>query len=62
MTQCIFTGKDDIFGDDVRDTSLDGPWRLIGKSMFSVRAISYCDMHKIALTDLREILQVSQFV
>lgn len=46
-----FKGKDDIFGADMKDT--DTP----GKSLYFVRALSYCDINKIEMEDLKEILQ-----
>ena len=30
----------------------------VGKSNYCVRALSYCDLHKIELQDLQEILDV----
>ncbi|ELU16133.1 hypothetical protein CAPTEDRAFT_228010 [Capitella teleta] len=50
-------GKDDIFGEDPREAA---PSRRssIGKSNYCVRALSYCDLHKILLDDLQEILDV----
>ena len=33
-------------------------YRVVGKSMYCVRALSYCDLHKIELEDLQEILDV----
>ncbi len=30
----------------------------IGKSNYCVRALSYCDLHKIMITDLQEILDM----
>ena len=30
----------------------------IGKSNYCVRALSYCDLHKVTLTDLHEILDM----
>ncbi|BFZ26111.1 hypothetical protein BsWGS_29150 [Bradybaena similaris] len=45
-------GKDDIFGEDIKDKN-----SMQGQSMYCVRALSYCDINKIDLQDLREILQ-----
>ncbi|KAJ8306727.1 hypothetical protein KUTeg_015768 [Tegillarca granosa] len=44
-------GKDDIFGADMKDTGASG------KSLYFVRALSYCDINKIEMEDLKEILQ-----
>ena len=48
-------GKDDIFGEDYVS---DKPNAVLGKTMYSVRALSYCDINKIDIIDLREILQL----
>ena len=48
-------GKDDIFGEDYLSQSHQG---VLGKSMYSVRALSYCDINKIDLSDLKEILRL----
>jgi hypothetical protein len=45
-------GKDDIFGEDLENQHDQG----LGKSMYIVRALSYCDINKIDLTDLKEIM------
>lgn len=55
---CFWTGQDDILGDIITDVY--GPVSLVskmGKSTFSVRAMTYCDLHKIKIEDLCEILQ-----
>ncbi|XP_050397307.2 potassium voltage-gated channel subfamily H member 6 isoform X2 [Patella vulgata] len=44
-------GKDDIFGEDIKNSV------GVGKSMYCVRALSYCDINKIELDDFKEILQ-----
>ncbi|KAK3094471.1 hypothetical protein FSP39_002179 [Pinctada imbricata] len=44
-------GKDDIFGADMKDSD------TAGQSLYFVRALSYCDINKIELEDLRNILQ-----
>lgn len=46
----FFAGKDDIFGGDLKD--LDSS----GKSLYFVRALSYCDINKIELSDLKATL------
>ncbi|XP_060073878.1 potassium voltage-gated channel subfamily H member 2-like [Ylistrum balloti] len=45
-------GKDDVFGENIckHDT--------IGKSSCNVRALTYCDLHKIHRDDLMEILEM----
>ena len=45
-----FAGKDDIFGGDVKEPD------VTGKSLYSVRALTYCDINKIELVDLKETL------
>ena len=55
---CGFSpGKDDIFGENLKES---GPHdrTTIGKSNYCVRALSYCDLHKIMLEDLQEILDM----
>ena len=46
------TGKDDVFGENicVHET--------IGKSSCNVRALTYCDLHKIHRDDLLDILEM----
>ena len=51
------SGKDDIFGENVNE-SRPQDRSTIGKSNYCVRALSYCDLHKIMLTDLQEILDM----
>lgn len=71
---CVVPGKDDIFGDSLqqiyigcevthsanfsklRQTATRNS--IVGKSLFSVRALSYCDLHKIGIDDLCAILDV----
>lgn len=48
----FFAGKDDIFGETIVEDA------GVGKSMYSARALSYCDINKIELSDLKEILQL----
>ncbi|XP_054168573.1 potassium voltage-gated channel subfamily H member 7-like [Oppia nitens] len=45
-------GKDDIFGEN----PLENP--TIGKSMANVRALTYCDLHKITRSDLLHVLEM----
>ena len=53
------SGKDDICGEDLSaDRYPYTDKSNIGKSNYSVRALSYCDLHKIMLVDLQEILEV----
>ncbi|KAL3887064.1 hypothetical protein ACJMK2_027196 [Sinanodonta woodiana] len=49
-TTLAILGKDDIFGGDINS-------KIAGKSLYFVRALSYCDINKIELGDLRETLQ-----
>ncbi|KAK2158309.1 hypothetical protein LSH36_173g06019 [Paralvinella palmiformis] len=55
-TVMAILGKDDIFGENIVETT---PYEraTIGKSNYFVRALSYCDLHKIMLVDLQEILE-----
>jgi len=48
----LFPGKDDVFGENicVHET--------IGKSSCNVRALTYCDLHKIHRDDLLDILEM----
>ena len=48
----LFTGKDDVFGEN--PCSYD----TIGKSSCNVRALTYCDLHKIMRDDLLEVLEL----
>ncbi|KAK3795041.1 hypothetical protein RRG08_019806 [Elysia crispata] len=50
-TVMAILGKDDIFGEDIKENRT-----MQGQSMYCVRALSYCDINKIDLGDLREIL------
>ncbi|KAL8622334.1 hypothetical protein ACOMHN_043338 [Nucella lapillus] len=56
-TVMAILGKNDIFGEDFTDGER---WQqeTASKSMYFVRALSYCDFNKIELSDLREILQL----
>ncbi len=53
----LFAGTDDIFGENIGQSSPHDR-SSIGKSNYSVRALSYCDLHKIMLDDLQEILDM----
>ncbi len=48
----IFPGKDDIFGEN------PCIYLTIGKSSCNVRALTYCDLHKIMRDDLLEVLEL----
>lgn len=48
----VFAGKNDIFGESI---SLYG---RPGKSIADVRALTYCDLHKILRDDLLEVLDM----
>ncbi|KAL8622301.1 Potassium voltage-gated channel subfamily H member 6 [Nucella lapillus] len=56
-TVIAILGKDDIFGEDFSDRERRQQ-ETASKSMYFVRALSYCDFNKIELSDLREILQL----
>ena len=45
-------GKDDVFGENVCEH------QTIGKSSCNVRALTYCDLHKIHRDDLLEIFEM----
>lgn len=49
---CLFLGKDDIFGNDIKDRCGSE------KSVYCVRALSYCDINKIELKDLDVIFKL----
>ena len=54
-------GKDDIFGEDLTGTVIDhevdnSGAAGMGKSNYCVRALSYCDMHKVMVADFNDIL------
>ncbi|KAK7088744.1 hypothetical protein V1264_022627 [Littorina saxatilis] len=54
-TVMAILGKDDIFGEeDVLRKDSEG----VGKSMYFVTSLSYCDINKIDLSDLKEIMQL----
>lgn len=46
-------GKDEIFGENPLDSAT-----MIGKSKCDVRALTYCDLHKIARSDLLQVLEM----
>lgn len=48
----IFVGKDDIFGEN------PCLYPTIGKSNANVRALTYCDLHKIHRDDLLDVLHL----
>lgn len=52
MTLTAFSGKDDVFGEN--------PCRYptYGKSSCNVRALTYCDLHRIHRADLLEVLEM----
>lgn len=52
-TSSSATGKNDIFGEPI---NLYG---LPGKSSADVRALTYCDLHKISREDMLEVLLFS---
>ena len=51
------TGKDDIFGENLHESSPDD-MASVGKSNYTVRALSYVDLHKIMISDLQEVLDI----
>ena len=46
------SGKDDVFGENICK------YETVGKSSCNVRALTYCDLHKIHRDDLLEILDM----
>lgn len=48
----MFTGKDDVFGENPL------LYETIGKSSSNVRALTYCDLHKILREDLLDVLDM----
>ena len=48
----LISGKDDIFGEN------PCIYATIGKSSCNVRALTYCDLHKIMRDDLLEVLEL----
>ncbi len=53
LTACL--GKDDVFGEDLKKSYFD-PRRTVSKSGYTVRAMSYSDMHRIRIDDLQSIM------
>ena len=49
---CKCSGKDDVFGENVCRYS------TVGKANSSVRALTYCDIHKINRNDLLDVLEL----
>ena len=49
------SGKEDVFGEDIKKWYFD-VHSIMGKSNYSVRAMSYCDLHKITIADLQDIM------
>ena len=47
-----YLGKDDVFGEN------PCIYETIGKSSCNVRALTYCDLHKIMRDDLLEVLEL----
>ncbi|XP_071502787.1 potassium voltage-gated channel unc-103-like [Diadema antillarum] len=45
-------GKDDVFGENIAES------QTVGKSKCNVRALTYCDLHKILRDDLLEVLEM----
>lgn len=50
--ESVFLGKNDIFGENPCKHA------TIGKSCCNVRALTYCDLHKIDRNDLLEVLDL----
>jgi len=48
----MIVGKDDIFGENICHHE------TVGKSSCSIRALTYCDLHKIHRDDLLDILEM----
>ena len=48
----IILGKDDVFGENICQHE------TVGKSSCNVRALTYCDLHKILRDDLLDILEM----
>ena len=48
----MFTGKDDVFGENICK------FETVGKSSCNVRALTYCDLHKIHRDDLLDVLEM----
>ena len=52
LTILLHLGKDDVFGEN------PCIYETIGKSSCNVRALTYCDLHKIMRDDLLEVLEL----
>ena len=52
----VLAGKDDIFGENPDGAT--GGWTSVNKSNYCVRALSYCDLHKVMVSDLQGILSL----
>jgi len=52
LNSFFFSGKNDIFGENPCKHA------TIGKSCCNVRALTYCDLHKIDRNDLLEVLDL----
>ena len=50
-----FSGKGDIFGENMIETKSDDR-STVGKSNYTVRPLSHCDINKITTEDLRDVL------
>ena len=48
----VISGKDDVFGENICQH------KTVGKSSCNVRALTYCDLHKIHRDDILEILDM----
>ncbi len=52
MQENSIAGKEDVFGENICQNE------TIGKSSCNVRALTYCDLHKIHRDDLLDILEM----
>lgn len=52
LSICVHAGKDDVFGENISEQE------TVGKSSCNVRAVTYCDLHKIHRDDLLDVLQM----
>ena len=52
---CGFSGKGDIFGENMLERKANDR-STVGKSSYTVRPLSHCDINKISTDDLRDIL------
>ena len=51
ILHCV-SGKDDVFGENICR------FETVGKSSCNVRALTYCDLHKIHRDDLLDVLEM----